>query len=470
IRSESVGSDSDLEDSDLEDSDDEEIEDLEVDDDLDDDLEDDEDDDIESDENEGDDWDNEDLDMMDLEQEILQDELDETTQPAMDIPMPPPPPPKPSTMITLTSSVRGRAPLGASFDLKQKETEGTKRSRCPKCKNQIAMHKGITRCPICSAILSPKENISDGMRVLIDQARAAIKEGHKGKAKELLSIVLEKNPDNKEAQFFMRKVKAGTSKGVRTAGTQVDLRNVAKISTGVIRLDHLLNGGLSVGAQVMLKGPPFCGKDELFDQIMASALKAGFPVIYVSTNRAMKDVIQGIVKYVPNFKSFNREGKIWMYDLFSKHDTKKVLKEGHRIFNIEIPEDFKRFREDLIFVQEEAVKNYGGGLLIINSLSPLISQTEFNDLHKFLQMLIVRSKGYRFTNLVDVAHGIHDDSVINSVEYLMEGIIEFKEADSRNHLRLRGFGQKVASREWIEYNLTQDGLNLFGSFTQERIV
>ena len=375
-------------------------------------------------------------------------------------------------MITLTSSVRGSAPLGASFDLKQRETETTKRSRCPKCKNQIAMHKGITRCPICSTTLSTKEEISDGMRVLIDQARTAIKEGNKGKAKELLSIVLEKNPNNKEAQFFMRKVKAGMSKGGKPSGVgkQVDLRSVAKISTGVTRLDHLLNGGLSVGAQVMLKGPPFCGKDELFDQIMASALKAGFPVIYVSTNRAMKDVIQGIVKYVPDFKAFNREGRIWMYDLFSKHDAKRVLKEGHRICNIELQEDFRKFREDLIFVQEEAVKNYGGGVLIINSLSPLISQTEFNDLHKFLQMLIVRSKGYRFTNLVDVAHGIHDDSVINSVEYLMEGIIEFREMDSRNHLRLRGFGQKVASREWIEYNTTRDGLNLFGSFTQERIV
>ena len=100
--------------------------------------------------------------------------------------MPPPPPPKPSSMITLTSSVRGSAPLGASFDLKQREAETTKRSRCPKCKNLITMHKGITKCPICSTTLSTKEDISDGMRVLIDQARSAIKEGNKGKAKELL--------------------------------------------------------------------------------------------------------------------------------------------------------------------------------------------------------------------------------------------------------------------------------------------
>ena len=433
-------------------------------------------------------------DEASLSEEDLLDEIEETTgppakRPGLDI-GPPPEPPKPpdevlkptmpkapeparSNIITFTSSVRGSdAPLGSSFDLKVPERKNAStRMRCPNCRSNITYKEDMKRCPICGASVKKPQEVSAGVRKILDQAREAYKEGNKDVALELIQMVMERSPDNKEAQFYLRKIKHG---GKKQEGPlpldQIDITKVAGFSTGVTRLDQLMKGGVVVGSQVLLKGPAFCGKEVLLDQVMASALNNGFPVIYVSTNRAMKDVIQGITRYVPNFKDFNRQGRVWMYDLFSKHTGQRVLKEGHRIFNIEQPEDFRRFREDLLMVQEDAVKAFGGGVMIINSLSPIVSQADLNDLLKFLQMLISRSKGYRFTNIIDLAGGVHQDSIVNSIEYLMEGIIEFKEEDARNHLRIRGFGQRVLSREWIEYSFSADGLNLFGSFTEERIV
>jgi KaiC/GvpD/RAD55 family RecA-like ATPase/DNA-directed RNA polymerase subunit RPC12/RpoP len=380
-----------------------------------------------------------------------------------------PPDPGKSSMITFQSRVRGtETPLGESFDLKKKDKPT--RMRCSSCNSLIKVNmKGEkNRCPICGSNVKTGVEVPPAVRAILDQAKSAYKDGENEKARELYKIALQQDPKNKEATFFLRKMKHTGKKTMKRASS-LDSRDIHRISTGVPRLDQMVQGGLQVGFQLLLKGPAFCGKDVLMDHIMASSLRLGFPVIYVSSNRAMKDVMKGIIRHVPDFKRFNKEGKVRMFDLFSKHDQEHVLKEGHRIFNIEKKDDFNRFRTDLMNVQEDLVKEYGGGVIIINSLSPLVTQVEQGDLMKFMQMLIARSKGYRFTNVTDLASGIHSDNVVNSVEYLMDGIVEFKEKDDRFFLRLKGFQQNLVTKDWIEYGFSKGGLDLFGSFTEERI-
>jgi KaiC/GvpD/RAD55 family RecA-like ATPase len=305
------------------------------------------------------------------------------------------------------------------------------------------------------------------MRKFLDMAKTAYKKGDQDTARELYNGVLEDDPANKEAQFYLQKMKVKTT----TVKASVrDARNISFIDSASPRLDQLLGGGVKMGDTVLVEGPPFCGKEVLLEQLLASSLGKGVPVIYVSTNRAMKEVMRSIIKRVPDFKEYNHQGMIRMYDLFSKFKDDKVLREGHRIFNIEDREDFQRFQGDLVFAIEDLVKTYHGGMMIINSLSPLISQVDHNDLMKFLQVLIARSKSYRFTNILDMAAGVHSESVINSVEYLMDGIMEFREQEMKNMCRMKGFSQNIMTRDWVEYVLKDNSIHIVGSFMEERIV
>ncbi|MBN1391085.1 MAG: hypothetical protein JXA22_10640 [Candidatus Thermoplasmatota archaeon] len=385
---------------------------------------------------------------------------------------PPPPIQETRGIITLTSYVRdSKKPLGESFDLtKKEEALNNLKRRCPHCRAMIRVHpeEGRDRCPICGGTVVSEKIETPGIRRLLDQARTAYRECDMSAALELYTLALAQSPQNKEAQFYLQKLhhhpieKRPVIKG--------DVRNVTYIPSFIKRLDQLLMGGYSVGSQVLLKGPAFSGKEVVFNKIMASSLSLGIPVIYVSSNRAMKEVMQGIIRQVPEFRRFNQEGLVRMYDLFSKYSDGKVLKEGHRIFNIEDREDFKRFQSDLVYLMEEFVSQFHGGVMIINSLSPLVTRTDMNDLMKFLQVLISRSKSYRFTNIMDMATGVHPESVENSIEYLMDGIIEFRERENRKSLRLRGFHQGVPTREWIDYQHTDTDIHIMGSFQGERIL
>ena len=380
-------------------------------------------------------------------------------------------PSSPATMITLTSHIRDSSrPLEHSFDLSgRKEHEaGAFNKRCPHCSSLIKVNPetGRDSCPVCGKRIVPSKIETTELRKILDMAREAFKVGNRKLARELYASAIARSPDCKEAHFYMQKLDRSCTPGRARA----DIMNLQFIKSNVTRLDQMLNGGFEVGSQVLLKGPAFSGKEVMLDQIMAWALKTGLPVIYVSSNRAMKDVMTGIIRQLPDFKNYNQEGMVRMYDLFSKHKDPMVLKEGHRIFNIDDREDFKRFQEDLISVQEELVSMYQGGLLIMNSLSPLINQVDDTDLKKFLQVLIAKSKGYRFTNILDMASGVHQDNIVNSVEYLMDGIVEFREQESKYSVRLRGFKQGVKSRDWVEYILEDGVMRLIGSYSAERIL
>ena len=71
---------------------------------------------------------------------------------------------------------------------------------------------------------------------------------------------------------------------------------------------------------------------------------------------------------------------------------------------------------------------------------------------------------------VDLAAGVHPESIENSVEYLMDGIIEFREQDQRNSLRLKGFRHNILSRDWVDYRHDDTNMELVGSFQEERII
>ncbi len=402
-------------------------------------------------------------------QYFRKDEVKIQEKPQQVEPAPMSPPPKPPEMITFSHSIRGDSrPLDRSFDLTKKEPVKPSMRRCLHCRSLIKLDpaRGRTACPVCGRKMATDAKDSPAIRKILDMAKISYKNGETAEALELYLAVKEQSPGNREALFYIQKLRSMGKERI----SPKDMRDISFLTSESPRLDQLLGGGIGVGDTVLVQGPPFCGKEVLLDQIMASALKKGVPVIYVSSNRAMKEVMRGIIKKLPDFKRYNHDGMVRMYDLFSKHNDDRILKEGHRIFNIEEREDFLRFQNDLVFVQEELVKIYHGGLLIINSLSPLISQVDQQDLMKFLQVLIARSKSYRFTNILDMAAGVHPESIVNSVEYLMDGIMEFRELDMKNTIRLKGFTQNIMSRDRVEYVQSDDKIRIVGSFMEERIL
>ncbi|MFZ8810582.1 MAG: ATPase domain-containing protein, partial [Pyrobaculum sp.] len=65
-----------------------------------------------------------------------------------------------------------------------------------------------------------------------------------------------------------------------------------RVSTGIETLDKALEGGIPQGSWVVVAGEPGVGKSILCIHFAYAGLRAGDPVVYVTTEQEFRDVVE----------------------------------------------------------------------------------------------------------------------------------------------------------------------------------
>ncbi|MEL9991188.1 MAG: KaiC domain-containing protein [Thermoproteus sp.] len=89
------------------------------------------------------------------------------------------------------------------------------------------------------------------------------------------------------------------------------MSDVVRISTGVEELDKALEGGIPKGSWVAVTGEPGVGKSILAMHFAYAGLKAGDPVVYVTTEQEFKDVMEQASQLGMDFSKFSAYNIAW---------------------------------------------------------------------------------------------------------------------------------------------------------------
>jgi len=84
-----------------------------------------------------------------------------------------------------------------------------------------------------------------------------------------------------------------------------------RVSTGVETLDRALEGGIPQGSWVVAAGEPGVGKSILAIHFAYAGLKAGDPVVYVTTEQEFKDVVEQAEQFGMDFSKFSIYNIAW---------------------------------------------------------------------------------------------------------------------------------------------------------------
>jgi KaiC domain protein len=84
-----------------------------------------------------------------------------------------------------------------------------------------------------------------------------------------------------------------------------------RISTGVEVLDRALEGGIPQGSWVVATGEPGVGKSILSIHFAYAGLKAGDPVVYVTTEQEFRDVIEQAEQFGMDFSKYPLYNIAW---------------------------------------------------------------------------------------------------------------------------------------------------------------
>jgi len=242
-----------------------------------------------------------------------------------------------------------------------------------------------------------------------------------------------------------------------------------RASTGNGLLDHFLRGGLPRGAATLLLGPPYSGKELVAAGFAHASAVAGEPIAVVLTGMTPTRFRLMVHQVGSGFEEAEDENRVAYVDCYAG----MLGEEATDPFAVAAPSPDEP--ESVLRAVAQARARLGDPArmgVVVLGLTDLVLRAGARrgpEGHAWLQRLLGQVRRWEATALLSAEGGVHGDAELSLFRHLCDATIEFMEADdARLFLRARGLGGAV-TRDWVEYVLGDSGLDITGSFTEQKI-
>lgn len=226
---------------------------------------------------------------------------------------------------------------------------------------------------------------------------------------------------------------------------------------GIKELDEATEG-IRKNSNIMLIGPPMCGKEDILNHIMYhGAVKNENAVITVTTRESAPHILEW-------FKENKLDlplDRIGIIDCVSK-TLGSTVGENQNIKIASSPVDLTGIgvRISQFFDEFLMKKNNQKIQLHINSLSTILMYSNIQTIFRFLHVFTGRIKSNGSLGIYVIESGMHDNQTIATLKQLFEGVIEIKSENDKNFIRVVGLSSKPTP--WLEYEIEGAKLRIVG--------
>ncbi len=241
---------------------------------------------------------------------------------------------------------------------------------------------------------------------------------------------------------------------------------IARVPTGIRRLDELLNGGMPEHACALLYGPPFIGKEMLAKLFFLEGMRAGVPGILVVTSECASDVRNELRAIEPKFDAWEKAGLANFVDTYSR--AIGAEEESESVEYVDSSVNLNAVALAVNTVQRRLIGDHSSHRLVFDSISTLATLTNAQTTFRFLQVFVGKAKRAGATCLLMLERGMHTDAEVQMFKHLADGVIEMKADAETTVMNVLGLGT-TENRGWIEYRFTNRSVDITGSFAAGRI-
>lgn len=220
-----------------------------------------------------------------------------------------------------------------------------------------------------------------------------------------------------------------------------------RIKTGIPALDKKLQGGFPAGSSILFVGPPGCGKSTFSQQFVEEGLKLKQPGVYTTLDISPEELKETMKTF-----GFKAEGNFTVIDAYS-----------WRLGKIEGPftlSNLTNINEINIMVSRaiEKLKSSKIKRAVFDSISTLLLYADPDLVVKMIPVLIAKLKRADFTQIMILEEGVHDTKTVTTLNYLCDGVIEFKMEEDKRYMRIARMKGTKHTRDWIKFDITNKGV------------
>ena len=250
----------------------------------------------------------------------------------------------------------------------------------------------------------------------------------------------------------------------READRQLEIKQ-EKVKTGTTRLDDLLLGGIPFGANVLIYGPPFTGKEVLMSVFIAEGLKKGVPAIWIMTEKSPKEIREEMMFVLSGYEEYEKRGLVRYVDAYSR----SMGDESQDPYTeyIESPTDYESIQKAVETIAKAFKEKHEYYRVAFRSISTLIAYLDPGTAFRFLSPVVGRRKRDGAVAMYTIEKGVHGEQEIQMIGSLMDGMIEFKVENLNTFLAVKGICD-VQSRAFIRYSASKSNVTI-GSFSLDHI-
>ena len=219
-----------------------------------------------------------------------------------------------------------------------------------------------------------------------------------------------------------------------------------RISTGVVGLDKLLQGGLPLGSMTLMFGPPGAGKSTLAKQFLYAGVVETKPCILIDTYETRDDSKEIMHSFGWDAELLNN---LMFVDCYSWRLGKKP--EGYSARVTELTEISIILRK----IAETLGKASRVSRVVFDSFSDCVRSVNEENAAKFLEVLKARLAESQMTSLVILEEGIHSASLLATIEHISDGSIKMQVSEGGRFISITRMRATPAVLKWVPFEIAR---------------
>ncbi len=225
-----------------------------------------------------------------------------------------------------------------------------------------------------------------------------------------------------------------------------------RLKTGIEGLDKLLEGGFPSDSSILLIGPPGCGKSTMCQQFVWEGLKSKQPAMYVTFDISPKEVLESMKNFGWSPEKFKE--KLKFIDAYSWRLGKSG--EEYAIENIGDVNELNIAISEVIKALDSAPTKRE----VFDSISTFLLYADPALVVRLIPVLIAKGREAHYTELLVLEEGVHDEKTISTLNFVTDGLIEFKMEGDKRLLRIVRMKATKHYRDWAEFEITDKGMRM----------